>query len=236
MEPGTGIAPTSLRRHGVAGWSALILSLALHVLLLSRLPPLLFDQWMDQPLFPDYPAIALGQVERHARAAPEPLARFRPENPEEVAQVWGEADLALALGQEGLPAPAAPSLPPMDLVNQSGPVAALPAADVPPVWDAREEILQIERPQLDDRAAAQPRRFRGSTPALAPGSAPEIGAERTTSTGGSVGGGNALIPVLPDTSFNPGGGAVGAPDGQLLTAALAVAGTQAAPIRGAGNQ
>lgn len=228
MEPGTGIAPTSLRRHGVAGWSALILSLALHALLLSRLPPLLFDQWLDQPLFPDYPAIALGQVERNARTTPEPLARFRPENPEEVAQVWGEADIALALGQEGLPAPAAPALPSMALVEQSGPVAAPPAADVPPAWDAREEILQIERPQLDDRAAAQPRRYRGSAPALAPGPAPDMGSEWTASTGGPVGGGNAPMPVLPDTSFRPGGAAMGAPDGQHLTAALAE-GTGPAP-------
>ncbi len=75
---------TSMRRHGAWAWCALILSVLFHALIIARLPSLFLGGMREQPLFPDYPAIALDRVERTPRPAPLMPDRFRPENPGEL--------------------------------------------------------------------------------------------------------------------------------------------------------
>lgn len=156
--------PTSLRRHGVAAWCALIVSLVLHAYLLYRLPPMLMGAWSDYPVFPDYPAITLGQVEREPQPALPPQQRFRPENPEELKDLWGAADLLAALPAADLPVPALPEVSTGPVKGEAEALAEPPPAEAPAAWDPRQEILQIERPQLDDREAAMPRRYTAATP------------------------------------------------------------------------
>lgn len=158
-------APGSLRRHGLAAWCALILSVLLHGFLLYQLPPFLLGGLLEHPPFPDYPAIALGQVERDPRPKALPQARFRPENPQEVAEAWGGINTMATMTSANLPVPEMPEI-------STGPVKgeAESLAEPPPLeatasaWDPRQEVLQIERPQLDDRAAALPRRYMATAP------------------------------------------------------------------------
>ena len=164
MDRDTVSAPTQLRRHGVVALCALIASMALHGVLLSRLPSLLVGRLLEQPAFPDYPAIELGEVERLPREITPPPARFRPENPEEVQAVWGEAEVGTALSAASLPVPEMPEVSMGMLKGEAESLAQPPTPEAPAAWDPRQEILQIERPQLDDREAALPRRVEAATP------------------------------------------------------------------------
>ncbi len=157
-------APTEMRRHGVMALCALVASMALHGVLLSRLPSLLVGRLLEQPAFPDYPAIELGEVERLPREITPPPARFRPENPEEVQAVWGEAEVGTALSAASLPLPERPEVSMGMVKGEAESLAQPPTPETPASWDPRQEILQIERPQLDDREAALPRRVEAATP------------------------------------------------------------------------
>lgn len=165
MAPETDSAPVSLRRHGVAAWCALILSVLLHGFLLYRLPPFLLGGLMEHPPFPDYPAIALGQVEREPRTKAVPQARFRPENPQEVAEAWGGEGALATMTSAQLPVPEMPEISTGPVKGEAEALAEPPPVDtIASAWDPRQEILQIERPQLDDRAAALPRRYVATAP------------------------------------------------------------------------
>lgn len=157
-------SPTAMRRHGVWAVCALIVSMVLHGLILARLPSLVVSRLLETPRFPDYPAIALGEVETAPRETVPPPARFRPENPEELKEVLGEADLGAALTSAKLPVPEAPEVSSGYVKGEAESLAQPPTVETPAAWDPRQEILQIERPQLDDRVAALPRRFEVATP------------------------------------------------------------------------
>jgi uncharacterized protein YegL len=165
-------AAPSLRRHGAWAWCAVGLSVLLHALLLSRLPVLLVGAMQKQPLFPDYPAIALDRVERIPRPQVVEPDRFRPENPGEIQALWADT---LAT-----PSPAAPDLPVPEMPEVStGPVKGEAEVLVEPEapssvssWDPRQDILQIENPQWNEQDSAMPRRW--STAAERTDSVPDV--------------------------------------------------------------
>jgi uncharacterized protein YegL len=148
----------------VAALCALALSLVLHGVLLSRLPSMLVGHLLESPAYPDYPAIAMGEVQPEPPEPFHPAARFRPENPAEIAEVWGGAEVLAAMAAANLPIPEGPELSTGPVKGEAESLAEPPHPDQPAAWDPRQEVLQIERPQLDEREAALPRRYAASTP------------------------------------------------------------------------
>lgn len=157
--PSGGFAVPVRRRHSGAALVAVGLSLVLHAVLLTELPPLPLGRVFDQQPWPDYPAIELGEVLRTPRMETRQPARFRPENPEDVAQAYGEPDLGSALTDRPLPIPEAPDISTGPLQGESQALAEPGALPERRAWDPREEILQIDRQVLDEQVSALPRRF-----------------------------------------------------------------------------
>lgn len=158
--------PGPARRRGWWAWFALLLSAGFHAWLLVRLPVFLSVSRLEQPLFPDYPAIALDRVERQVRPPTAAPDRFRPEHPGQVEALWSEI-----VAEPEVPAPVnlpVPELPDVSTGPRSGEAEALaePSRNVTPLlaWDPRQDVLQIEQPVLDDRAAALPRRWTATAP------------------------------------------------------------------------
>lgn len=162
--PAQPVSATPALRHRIAwGWCAVVLSLALHALLLSRMPGWWAGALRETPLFPDYPAIALDRVERTLRPRPAVAERFRAEDPGQLRELWADVPVP----DEPLDVPV-PELPDASSGPVQGEAEALaeprPEAMPTAAWDPRQEILQIEQPQLDDRAEARPRRWAAVTP------------------------------------------------------------------------
>lgn len=148
-----------IRRRGVWAWCAIGLSVLLHALLLARLPNLLAGAMQEQPLFPDYPAIALDRVERMPRPALAEPQRFRPENPDEVQALWSELRMEPAVSAPNLPVPVLPEVSTGPLKGEAESLVEPADSQVVPSWDPRQEVLQIDNPQWDEREAALPRRW-----------------------------------------------------------------------------
>lgn len=154
----------SVRRPGAWPWCALLLSVVFHAVLLTRLPSLLMTGWREQPLFPDYPAIALDRVERTPHPAPILPERFRPENPGEIEAIWANPSDLQPVAAFDLPVPELPEVSTGPLQGEAEALAE-PTDEAPrSAWDPRQDVLQIERAQLDDREAAMPRRWSASAP------------------------------------------------------------------------
>lgn len=152
------VAP-SLRRHGAWAWCAIGLSVLLHALLLSRLPDLLVGAMQKQPLFPDYPAIALDRVERIPRPPVVEPDRFRPENPGEVRALWADTLASSATAAPDLPVPEMPEVSTGPVKGEAEVLVEPESAPAVPSWDPRQDVLQIEHPQWDERDSAMPRRW-----------------------------------------------------------------------------
>lgn len=158
------IVHTMSRRERIAWGSAAVLcSLVLHVYLLEHLPPLPLGRLDDARQWPDYPSIALREVQLHPPETERPPARFRPEDPDEVRMVAGEMELSAPAG--GLPVPLAPP-PEVSTGPLKGEAQALHEpefmAERPP-WDPREEIVAIEQVRQNQELAALPRRYTEAT-------------------------------------------------------------------------
>ncbi len=158
------ITTTSLRKHSAWAWCALILSVLLHALLIARLPALLLGGLQQETLFPDYPSIALDRVERTPRPAPLLPDRFRPENPGELETLWAEPGPPRPSASLELPVPELPEVSTGPVQGEAEALAEPPTEAPTAAWDPRQDVLQIERAQLDDREAALPRRWSTAAP------------------------------------------------------------------------
>lgn len=147
------------RGHTTAALVAVVVSVLLHAVLLSELPPLPLGSVFDQQPWQDYPAIELGEVLRNPRMETREPARFRPENPEDVAQAYGEPDLGSALTDHPLPVPEAPDISTGPLQGESQALAEPGALPERRAWDPREEIIQIDREVLAEELHSLPRRY-----------------------------------------------------------------------------
>lgn len=151
-----------LQRGGRAAWgvTAALLSLLLHGVLLNRLPPFPLGRVDDQHPWKDYPAIVLRDTKEMSGEVERPPARFRPENPgevlEQLAQTVGEGPVA---GGFDLPVPPAPELSRGTLQGESQALMEPQPEAARPLWDPREEIIQIDRAVLDEQVATLPRRY-----------------------------------------------------------------------------
>ena len=149
----------TMKRGGRIAWamSAAVLSLALHGVLLDHLPPLPLGRITDTQRWVDYPSIALRDVQPLPPEPERPPARFRPEDPGEVLD-----QLAAAGGPVGgfsLPVPAAPEISAGPVQGADEALLEPPPPEPRPLWDPREEILQIDRAIIDDQISALPRRY-----------------------------------------------------------------------------
>lgn len=137
---------------------AVLLSVGFHVGLLLNLPSLPGMALIREALFPDYRAIELGSVQVNP-ASEQETPRFRPENPAELAALFGAPDGANLAPLE-IPAP---QLTETSLGDVQGENEALATPDAVPeetaAWDPREEILRIEEAVFDEAVSALPRRL-----------------------------------------------------------------------------
>jgi hypothetical protein len=152
----------TLHRGGriAAASIAALLSLALHILLIERLPPIPLGRLGEALRRVDYPSIVLQDV-RPDMPEPTPRgpARFRPEDPGAVAEAL--AALPQSAPAEGFPMPA-PPVPEFGAGVVLGENQALmepPREETRPPLDPREEILQINEATIDERISALPRRY-----------------------------------------------------------------------------
>lgn len=155
----TDSAPGPTRRgHPVAALVAIVLSVVLHGVMLSELPPLPLGRVLDSTPWEDYPTIQLGQILRTRREQAPPPARFRPENPQEIARVLGEPDLGAAVAETALPVPEAPDVSTGPLKGESQALVDPAAPPERATWDPRQEIIEIDRELFDEKISALPRR------------------------------------------------------------------------------
>lgn len=150
----------TMKRGGRITWAvaAALLSLCLHAVLLEGLPPLPLGHVVDQQRWIDYPSIALRDVQVEPPKAEHPPARFRPENPDEVLGELAAAESAVQ-GGFNLPVPSAPEVAAGPVQGEAQALMAPTEPEPRPIWDPREEILQIDRKIIDDQVSALPRRY-----------------------------------------------------------------------------
>lgn len=151
MRPGRG--------HPLAAAVAAVLSVVAHIILLSELPPLPLGRILDRTPWQDFPAIELGDVLQGVRGRERPPARFRPENPQDVARVYGQADLEAATASAPLPVPEAPQTSMGPVMGESQALLEPEASGPPAAWDPREEIVAIDQATFDEEVSALPRRY-----------------------------------------------------------------------------
>ncbi len=137
-----------------------VLSLALHVVLLERLPPIPLGH-VDEASrrWTDFPSIVMSDVQITPPETDRGPARYRPEKPDAVIDEMSASQAGALTELFQLPAPPAPEVS-LGAV-QGEPQALLePNPSEPrPVWDPREEILQITEAVIDDKVSALPRRY-----------------------------------------------------------------------------
>lgn len=138
---------------------AAVLSVAMHVVMLAKLPPLPMGRVLDRTPWQDFRAIELGEVLRGTRSGERPPARFRPENPQDIARVYGQADVEAATAAAPLPVPEAPVTSMGPVMGESQALLEPGALGAPAAWDPREEIVAIDRATFDEEISSLPRRY-----------------------------------------------------------------------------
>ncbi len=151
----------TLQRGGriAAASIAAVVSLALHLLLLERLPPIPLGRVEDALRRVDYPAIVMRDVQLNMPEPERGPARYRPEDPSAVADELTASRAGALADLFQLPAPPAPEIGSGAVQGENQALLEPPRDEPRPLWDPREEILQISEATIDERISALPRRF-----------------------------------------------------------------------------
>ncbi len=143
----------------MAAAAAVVLSLLIHVTLFEKIPPFKMGHpELDQETTRFRPF----ELDKNPVVLPSSVkepARFRPENPDQLREVFGEPEIAAQVKAADLPVPDAPQLPvgPMTAQDRALVAPALPTTRTP--WEPRQDIVQVEEQIYAENVSALPRRY-----------------------------------------------------------------------------
>lgn len=152
----------TMHRSGriVAAFIAALLSLAVHLVLLEKLPPIPLGHVADAGRrWMDFPSIVMRDVQLAAPESDRGPARYRPEDPGTVIDELAAAQAGAQSALFELPAPPAPEVGVGAVQGDSQALLEPQASEPRPLWDPREEILQINEATIDESISALPRRY-----------------------------------------------------------------------------
>ncbi len=144
--------------HVLAAVFALLVSAAFHIFLLEKLPPMRLGRPIKDEDIVRYRAFELERRTPPAASKINEPARFRPEDPNQLREIFGEPEVDPAATAPSVP-PAAPAIPegPMFAQDKALAAPALPTTRSP--WEPRQDILQVQDKLYDDAVSVLPRRM-----------------------------------------------------------------------------
>jgi len=167
--PGTSAASILSRprdRHIVAALAAVVVSMSVHFAVVRYFPSLPVGRLAEVGHQTRLPPVRLHEVRKDWKPDMQRPVRFRPENPEEVADT-ASADLSVLLGVSKAGKPAPPDFSDEPLAGESAPVLRKQAPADRESWEPGEEILRVEEAVYAESISALPRRYDPSAVRLA---------------------------------------------------------------------